>query len=208
MKNSKKEKPDKKGYVTYQSDVFGNVFSQEFYVEDFPFSSTAKTATPTATHYDEAMVMYHIAVSYKMAYTALLEKIDAIKMRDDTLKMVEVLGHIYYPTMFCLRHYIELMLKWLHMKIHGERYDTHHGLLDLLKALKLTQDSSDAEKIINYMDNLENGDAGYFRYLVNKNFTPPPKVEFNYSTFKNEIETLVKSFEDFFKKVLGITPSV
>ncbi len=153
--------------------------------------------------FSEKTVMNFIVQSYASSCLTLLNQMKTYK-ESKTHKSMNDCAMLYFPAMFCFRHYIELKLKYLYMCYTDKPFkaNTHdlsflHG--ELVKAgfkhnvfKKPLQYIEDREF---YMD-IKDSDAFVFRYLIKQDFKCKEKLIIPMFEF-DTIQTFITDIEHY-----------
>ena len=202
-KNMSKKKKDKyvlktEGvYKALSKTCFENVVIMNFkFFDDFIYDGET---------FSEITVLDFVAKSYAESCLTLLSKVDTYQF-DDTHSSVNYTTYRFLPAMFCFRHYLELRLKCIYMEINFTSFETSHNLIDLYNDIKEhSLDFKVFEEPINYINQFENGNEEFFRYLISKNFVcceSLPMPMHDYSKIKKYISSIEKCVKTVIDKLM------
>ncbi len=118
--------------------------------------------------FNKVALQNFVAQSYAESCLTLLQRVDNYVISDSNLKKHSCALR-YFPAMFCFRHYLELKLKYLYMRLTDKEFDTNsHKLSELLNEVKHEGFKYNVfDEPVKYVEDIEEG-PDYFRYIMNK----------------------------------------
>ena len=141
--------------------------------------------------FSEVALLNFVAKSYAESSLTLLKYVNEYKF-EDSYFIKNNRSARYLPAMFCFRHYIELKLKCIYMTLTGTQFNTNeHSLSKLLEEIKEAGFELNVfNEPISFIENIENDDTSYFRYLISSKFDCVDKLNipmFQFDKIKNYI---------------------
>ena len=153
-------------------------------------------------HFSEKTVLNFIAQSYASSCLTLLNQMKNYRIAE-THKSMNDCAMLYFPAMFCFRHYIELKLKYLFMCYTDKPFISSHNLSNLHEDLqKVGFNHKVFEKPIQYIMNQEyymemkDSDASVFRYLIKQDLQCKEKLIIPMFEF-DTIQTFITDIEQY-----------
>lgn len=143
------------------------------------------------TQFSEIGELSYVAESYFKSAIYLISKVDDIEHETDTKKQYN-LSFYFLPAMFCFRHYVEMKLKIVFLRMKKDKFFIIHNLNDMKDEIENMGFTKNCFKeAIDFIETYEKGQVEFFRYLLDKSnvFTKEFKI-------KNKMkEKMVKIYE-------------
>ena len=150
--------------------------------------------------FSEITLLNFVAQSYADSCLTLLLRMEGYNI-DASARENNFCSTRYLPAMFCFRHYLELKLKCLYMVLTRQSFDFNHKLNMLLEEVKQKGFSNNVfDEPINYIENIENGDEAFFRYLISTKFDCVDEINipmFEFKRIKNFIIDIEQAYNLF-----------
>lgn len=131
------------------------------------------------TQFSEVGELSYVAESYFKSAIQLISKVDDIENKTEIKKQYD-LSFYFLPAMFCFRHYIELKLKIIFLRIKKDQFYLTHDLNEIkneIENMGFTKHCFD--KAIEFINSYEKGQVEFFRYLLDtaNKFTKDIKIK-------------------------------
>ncbi len=151
--------------------------------------------------FSEITLIDFVAKSYAESCLTLLSKVNAYQL-DDTISSINFAIRRFLPAMFCFRHYLELRLKCIYMEINLTSFEMSHNLIDLYDNIKEHSPEFNVfEEPINYINQYENGNEEFFRYMISKDFIGCKSINILMHDLK-KVKNYISSIEICVKNVI------
>lgn len=155
--------------------------------------------------FSEITLIDFVAKSYAESCLTLLSKVNNYQV-NDPVNISNYNIYRFLPAMFCFRHYLELRLKCVYMEVYFKSFEISHNLRVLYDNIKeYSPDFEVFEEPINYIDQFENSDEKFFRYLISTKFEPTDSINMpmhDYSKVKNYISNIEKCVKTVIDKLM------
>lgn len=140
-----------------------------------------------------------LAVSYAESCLTLLKRLNEFN-GEDLLASLESRAYRYLPAMFCFRHYLELRLKYLYLKIMKTQFDSNYDLIELLGMIKQNGFNLNVfDEPIKFIDQTEKNRIEHFRYLITQEYVDADQLEIPADEF-DKIKSYITTIEQQCKR--------
>ena len=140
-----------------------------------------------------------LAVSYAESCLTLLKRLNEFN-GEDLLATLESRTYRYLPAMFCFRHYLELRLKYLYLKIMKTQFDSNYDLIELLGMIKQNGFNLNVfDEPIKFIDQTEKNRTEHFRYLITQEYVDADQLEIPADEF-DKIKSYITTIEQQCKR--------
>ncbi len=158
------------------------------------FEYDIKNGNSSETQFSEIGELSYVAESYFRSAIHLISKVDEIENQSDVKKQYN-LSFYFLPAMFCFRHYVEMKLKIVFLRMKKDKFFIIHNLNEMKDEIENMGFTKNCfNEAIEFIESYEKGQVEFFRYLLNKSnvFTKEFKIE---NKLKEKMVSIYKQIE-------------